>query len=162
MKVKSCGPGCNCNKTKKLVLERGGCTPKKKKKIKKNKNGGYLMVDIPKYGGGNSILPLAWGELVNKDNKGKWYKKEIKDGKTQTPTIIETVGLFPQETIHGVVQHPIFQGKITADQLSVSPDSSLIYMPTGNLKYSINIDKETPAWKTGWNYINKAKNLKKK
>jgi hypothetical protein len=39
---------CGCNKK----LAKGGCAPKKKKKIKKNKNGGYLMVDIPKYGGG--------------------------------------------------------------------------------------------------------------
>lgn len=153
------GSSSDCGCKNKKVLAKGGCVPKKKK-IKKNKNGGYLMVDIPKVQKGKKVFQLDQGELLDPENTVKWYKKTVKDGDTQYPIITETVKFYPQKTNQGVVINTDAIGQIK-DNLLGTPDSTLILRPTGSEKFIVPVTKNDPAWKVLWNHINKGKNLNK-
>lgn len=170
MKIKSCGPGCNCNKTKKPVLEKGGCTPKKKKKIKKNKNGGYLMVDIPKYRRGtgkNGVVyvpddgstPLSYNDTVPPYNYNlKEFKNNSAIGYYETIQYPDQVPVSADGKKHPVkikgatVKRTVTLPKFNPKQPIVQqPDTLLKILYPGFDKEGYLVPKDSPAF----NLINK-------
>lgn len=170
VKVNKKGGDCNCNKK----LAKGGCAPKKKK-IKKNKNGGLLAIDdIPMYQGGtpNGIYPISRDTIINVQNHPKTYEKKISNGNDRNAGYFEKVVLFPQITEHGIVhKKPTIIGQVDVDQRTGVADSTLKYLPTGNPNYEIVIPKTivagqdtipNPAWNGYWSFIDEGKQTKRK
>ena len=170
VKVNKKGGDCGCNKK----LAKGGCAPKKKK-IKKNKNGGFLAIgEIPIYGNGNEVYKLEGDDQLHKDNKVKKYKKEQKEQTDTDPgyyEYVETATLHPQEDLHGrLFKTPILQRTVKYPQgLPTQADTAVVMYPDGINGRNIII----PRFVTGsdtlrtpqWNFINKkidaGKQLKK-
>jgi hypothetical protein len=95
VKVKK-GGASDCGCKDKKMLAKGGCAPKKKK-IKKNKNGGYLAVsEIPSYGGGKQIFQIQGNQLLNPDNTAVSYKKKVVNPKDRVVNYTEEIVLNPQ------------------------------------------------------------------
>ena len=171
VKVKK-GGASDCGCKDKKMLAKGGCAPKKKK-IKKNKNGGYLVVsEIPSYGGGKSIFQIQGNQLLNPDNTAVSYKNKVVNPKDRVVNYTEEIVLNPQQTEHGIIhKKPIILGGVTVNQETGVADSTLKFMPTGNPEYvmpvnkTINVEGSTDPqrnaiWDYFWKLINDAKKKK--
>lgn len=167
---------CGCNKK----LAKGGCAPKKKK-IKKNKNGGYLALDmVPSYRKGEKILTLSGNQLFNEKNTPVYYtKKWDEPGINGEQTYEETVVFNPMKDIHGKKYKDPFAkiqvryneaSPMVADtlmQYGLSKDSKHLYtipkMVTAKDSNNVVIPNSTvrnPVWSYFVKSINNAKNKK--
>jgi hypothetical protein len=130
MKVKTCDCGCKNKK----ILAKGGCTPKKRK-IKKNYNGGLMLEDssfldmiVEKfYNGGKSSVkkfetPAGELDYKVKDKDKEKFKKAELEGKyakvrfenTEMPLdslIGDRIGLYPHNKPVYVVREPNYYDK---------------------------------------------------
>lgn len=169
VKVNKKGGDCGCNKK----LAKGGCAPKKKK-IKKNRNGGLLAIsEIPIYQGGTSkegVYRLEGNNLLNQNNKPRDYNKKWKNRKDGYYEYTETADLYPQIDEHdNYLENPQLIRTIRYPKdFSQVPDTTAILLTNGKKGVEIVVPKatadnkgRTPQWKFINNLIDLAKTNKK-